>query len=47
MIIADGSVPNGVSTAELWRRIYDLNAVVIGANPGLIFPGQVLEIPER
>ncbi len=46
-IIADGSVPNGASTAELWRRIYDVNANVIGANPGLIFPGQILEIPER
>jgi nucleoid-associated protein YgaU len=46
-IIADGAVPNGASTAELWRRIYDVNADVIGANPGLIFPGQVLEIPER
>jgi len=47
MIIADGSVPNGASTAELWRRIYDINADVIGAKPGLILPGQVLEIPER
>jgi nucleoid-associated protein YgaU len=46
-IIADGSVPNGASTAELWKRIYDVNVDVIGANPGLIFPGQVLEIPER
>lgn len=46
-IIADGSVPNGASIAELWRRIYDANVDVIGANPGLIFPGQVLEIPER
>ena len=46
-IIADGSAPNGASIAELWTRIYDINADVIGANPRLIFPGQVLEIPER
>jgi nucleoid-associated protein YgaU len=47
MIIADGAVPSGASTAELWKRIYDINVDVIGANPGLIFPGQILEIPER
>jgi nucleoid-associated protein YgaU len=46
-IIADGAVPSGASISELWKRIYDINADVIGANPGLIFPGQVLEIPER
>jgi nucleoid-associated protein YgaU len=46
-IIADGVVPSGASVSELWKRIYDNNADVIGANPGLIFPGQVLEIPER
>lgn len=46
-IVADGARPTGASIAELWRRIYDLNATVIGANPRLIFPGQVLAIPER
>jgi hypothetical protein len=46
-IIADGAVPTGASIAELWKRIYEVNVDVIGANPRLIFPGQVLEIPER
>lgn len=28
-----------------WEEIYDLNRAVIGPNPDLIYPGQVLEIP--
>lgn len=31
--------------AAKWRRIYDANKAVIGANPDLIKPGQVLTIP--
>jgi nucleoid-associated protein YgaU len=46
-IVADGDKPTGAMIADLWRRIYDINSEVIGANPRLIFPGQVLEIPER
>jgi nucleoid-associated protein YgaU len=30
---------------NLWPKIYDANRAVIGANPNLIFPGQVLVIP--
>ncbi|MSW05871.1 MAG: LysM peptidoglycan-binding domain-containing protein [Actinobacteria bacterium] len=28
-----------------WRSIYALNRALIGENPSLIFPGQVLELP--
>jgi Tfp pilus assembly protein FimV len=46
-IVSDGDKPTGATIAVLWRRIYDINSDVIGANPRLIFPGQVLVIPER
>lgn len=29
---------------ELWKKIYEANKTVIGKNPNLIFPGQVLKI---
>ena len=32
--------------ATKWRVIYDANRSVVGANPDLIHPGQVLTIPE-
>jgi nucleoid-associated protein YgaU len=32
-------------TERLWPVIYDSNLRVIGANPDLIYPGQVLGIP--
>ncbi len=32
--------------ANKWRMIYDANKAVIGNNPDLIKPGQVLTIPE-
>ena len=28
-----------------WKKIYDANRTVIGPNPNLILPGQVLTIP--
>ncbi|MFN2638068.1 MAG: LysM peptidoglycan-binding domain-containing protein [Gemmatimonadaceae bacterium] len=28
-----------------WRKIYEANKKVIGNDPNLIFPGQVLKIP--
>lgn len=46
-IVAEGVKPTGAMIATLWREIYDVNVEVIGANPRLIFPGQVLEMPER
>jgi nucleoid-associated protein YgaU len=31
--------------ARYWPRIHRANRQIIGANPNLIFPGQVLELP--
>jgi nucleoid-associated protein YgaU len=36
----------GSGTELFWRRIYDANVAIIGANPNLIRPGQQLTIPE-
>jgi nucleoid-associated protein YgaU len=33
--------------AAKWRRIYDANKDVIGANPDLIHPGQEYRIPNE
>jgi nucleoid-associated protein YgaU len=30
-----------------WKTIYEANRAVIGSNPDLIKPGQVLTIPEE
>ena len=42
-----GSPTSGASISALWQKIYDLNREAIGSNPSLIFPGQVLVLPER
>ncbi len=34
------------SNDRMWRKIYDANKAVIGKNPDLIKPGQVLTIPD-
>ena len=31
--------------ADYWHRIYARNAAVIGPDPDLILPGQLLELP--
>jgi resuscitation-promoting factor RpfA len=33
--------------ARYWPRIHQLNRQLIGADPNLIFPGQVLELPDE
>jgi len=46
--IAAHRLPPTASAAEVdrtWRAIYDANRTVIGPNPDLILPGQVLELP--
>ena len=46
--IAAGRLPSTASDQEIdreWRRIYALNKGLIGNNPSMIFPGQVLELP--
>ncbi|MGI9586188.1 MAG: LysM peptidoglycan-binding domain-containing protein [Acidimicrobiia bacterium] len=37
---------SGPDVAEFWRTIYRANSTLIGSDPNLIYPGQVLEIPE-
>jgi nucleoid-associated protein YgaU len=36
----------GSAVKEKWMAIYEANKAVIGDNPNLIKPGQVLKIPE-
>jgi nucleoid-associated protein YgaU len=36
----------GSATKEKWMVIYEANKDVIGDNPNVIVPGQVLKIPE-
>jgi nucleoid-associated protein YgaU len=40
-----GSAISGSDITLTWRAIYDLNKAVIGDDPNLIHPGQVLELP--
>lgn len=47
MLRGSDSPTSGAAIGELWREIYDLNRDVIGKNPRLIFPGQVLVLPMR
>ncbi len=47
ILVADGIDPTGSRISELWRSIYDTNRTLIGADPNLIQPGQVLDIPKR
>ncbi|MCC9203607.1 LysM peptidoglycan-binding domain-containing protein [Arthrobacter sp. zg-Y769] len=40
-----GPLATDAETAALWPRWYELNREVIGPDPGLIHPGQVLAVP--
>ena len=42
-----GDKPSAVDIDRYWRRIYELNRPLIGTNPGLIHPGQELQLPSR
>lgn len=49
--VVRGDTLSGIAQRELgdsrrWREIYRLNETTIGANPNLIFPGQVLQLPQ-
>lgn len=39
--------PSSVEIGRFWRRIYEANRDVVGADPDLIHPGQRLQIPRR
>ncbi|TDI53856.1 MAG: LysM peptidoglycan-binding domain-containing protein [Acidobacteria bacterium] len=40
-----GELASGSSISDLWHSIYELNRALIGDNPNLIHPGQVLQLP--
>jgi len=42
---AEGATPSGSAVSTLWRMIFKTNRSVIGDDPNLILPGQVLMIP--
>jgi resuscitation-promoting factor RpfA len=44
---AAGSEPSLAEVDRGWRRLYERNRSVVGADPDLIFPGQQLIIPEE
>ena len=41
-----GEDASTAQVAEAWPQLYALNREVVGANPGLIFAGQSLSVPE-
>jgi hypothetical protein len=41
----DGTHPDGGEVSVAWKTIYESNTDVVGADPNLILPGQVLKIP--
>jgi nucleoid-associated protein YgaU len=48
MVLSSGSSnPGGSEISDLWRSIYDMNKALIGEDPNLIHPGQVLQLPGR
>jgi len=46
-LAGEGVVPGGSAVSMFWRTIFDANRSVIGDDPNLIIPGQVLTIPGR
>jgi hypothetical protein len=47
VLSSNGSNPGGSEISNLWRSIYDMNEALIGKDPNLIHPGQVLQLPGR
>lgn len=47
VLSAEGSTPSGTQISEFWRAIYTSNRDLIGDDPNLIHPGQVLQLPGR
>jgi nucleoid-associated protein YgaU len=46
ILSAAGRATRGTDVAGLWRAIYEANREVIGDDPNLIHPGQVLTLPQ-
>jgi hypothetical protein len=47
VLSSDGSSPSGSEISDLWHSIYDMNQTLIGEDPNLIHPGQILQLPGR
>ncbi len=47
VLSVDGSRPSGAQISDFWRAIYSSNRDLIGNDPNLIHPGQVLQLPGR
>jgi nucleoid-associated protein YgaU len=47
VLSGSGPEPAGASISELWKSIYELNRDLIGDDPNLIHPGQILQLPGR
>ena len=47
VLSSEGSNPSGSEISGLWHSIYDMNLALIGEDPNLIHPGQVLQLPGR
>ncbi len=47
ILISRNESASGAAVSDYWRAIYERNRAVIGDNPNLILPGQVLELPTR
>jgi nucleoid-associated protein YgaU len=46
LLSAAGRSTRGIDVSRLWRAIYEANRDVIGDDPNLIHPGQVLVLPQ-
>ena len=40
-----GSLATSTEVAELWPRWYELNRLVVGPDPDILLPGQILVVP--
>ena len=47
VLSSDGSKPSGSEISDQWHSIYDMNLALIGDDPNLIHPGQILQLPGR
>jgi len=47
VLSSNGANPSGSEISNLWRSIYDMNEALIGEDPNLIHPGQILQLPGR
>lgn len=45
-LVEMGRTATGTAVADYWRQIYRANRDVVGPDPNLIHPGQILILPE-